>query len=298
MGKSKNAVITYRSVEQQIALKRIMDDVDTALVVVLPTGGGKSLLFTAPACLDDPGMIVVVIPYRRLMDDTVRNARALRIDCLEWTHGVEDPATIVFISADRLSRSFFDYVGRMRSKGLLRKIYIDECHLAVTAHSWRPKVAELSELRGIGVPLVMLTATAPLCMESDLESTMSSTVSTSWVRASTARQTTKYTVDDSIADGRLMEEAIRRCKNLTGQLKRRERMVAYCRSKADCEELAGGLNCGFFYAGNPNNPEALKKWLTEGGMMVATTALGTGVSYPGVMLVVHVGLPYRLIDFS
>jgi hypothetical protein len=74
--------------------------------------------------------------------------------------------------------------------------------------------------------------------------------------------------------------------------------VAYCRSKADCEELAGGLNCGFFYAGNPNNPEALKKWLTEGGMMVATTALGTGVSYPGVMLVVHVGLPYGLIDFS
>jgi superfamily II DNA helicase RecQ len=97
-----------------------MDEVDTTLVVVLPTGGGKTLLFTAPACLDDPGMIVVVIQYRRLMDDTVRNARALRIDCLEWTYGVEDPATIVFISTDRLSGSFFDYVGRMCSKGLLR----------------------------------------------------------------------------------------------------------------------------------------------------------------------------------
>ena len=297
MGKPKNAVITYQSIEQEVALNRIMDEVDTTLVVVLPTGGGKTLLFTAPACLDDPGMIVVVIPYRKLMDDTVRNARALRIDCLEWTYGVEDPATIVFISADRLSRSFFDYVGRMRSKGLIRKIYVDECHLAVTAHSWRPKVAELSELRGIGVPLVMLTATMPLYMESDLESTMSSTVSTSWIRASTARKTTKYTVNDSIADGKLMEEAVRRCKNLTAQLKRRERMVSYCRSKADCEQLAGELNCGFFYAGNPNNPETLKKWLTEGGMMVATTALGTGVSYPGVMLVVHVGLPYGLIDF-
>lgn len=179
LGKPKNAALTYRSAEQETALNRIMDDVDTTLVVVLPTGGGKSLLFTAPACLDDPGMIVVVIPYRRLMDDTVRNARALRIDCLEWTYGVEDPATIVFISADRLSRSFFDYVGRMRSKGLLRKIFVDECYLAVTAHSWRPKVAELSELRGIGVPLVMLTATMPLYMESDLKSTMSSTVSTS-----------------------------------------------------------------------------------------------------------------------
>jgi superfamily II DNA helicase RecQ len=58
------------------------------------------------------------------------------------------------------------------------------------------------------------------------------------------------------------------------------------------------LTVGSFYAGNPNNPEALEKWLTEGGMIVATTALGTGVSCPGVMLVVHVGLPYGLIDFS
>jgi hypothetical protein len=220
---------------------------------------------TAPACLDDPGMIMVVIPYRRLMDDTVRKARALRIDCVEWTYGVEDPATIVFISADRLSRSFFDYVGRMRSKGLLRKTYIDECHLAVMAHSWRPKVAKLSELRGIGVPLVMLTATAPLHMESDLESTMSSTVSTSWIRVSTARRTTKYTVNNSIANGRLMEEAIRRCKNLTAQLKRRERMVAYCRSKADCEKLAGELDCGFLLRGQSEQPGGSGEMAHGGG---------------------------------
>lgn len=102
---------------------------------MLPIGGGKLLLFTVPACLDDPGIIVVVIPYRRLIDDTVRNARALRIDYLEWTYGVEDPATIVFISADYLSRSFFDYVGRMRSKGLLRKIFVDEYYLAIIAYS-------------------------------------------------------------------------------------------------------------------------------------------------------------------
>jgi hypothetical protein len=80
-------------------------------------------------------MIVVVILYRRLIDDTIRNAQALRIDYLEWTYRVEDLVTIVFISADRLSHSFFDYVGRIRSKGLLCKIYINECYLAVIAHS-------------------------------------------------------------------------------------------------------------------------------------------------------------------
>jgi len=133
------------------------------------------------------------------MDDMVRTSRALQTNCSERTYGVEDPASIVFTSADRLSRSIFNYVGRTRSKGLLRKIYADECHLAVTAHNCRPKVAELSELRGIGAPLVVLMATAPGYMENDLESVMSST-----------RETTKYTVNDSVADDKLIVEAMRR----------------------------------------------------------------------------------------
>jgi hypothetical protein len=74
--------------------------------------------------------------------------------------------------------------------------------------------------------------------------------------------------------------------------------VSYCRLKADCEKLVRELDYGFFYAGSPNNPETLKKWLTEGGMIVATTALGTEVSYPSVMLMVHAGLSYGLITFS
>jgi hypothetical protein len=151
--------VTYRSAEQEAALQRIVEGRDPTLAVVLPTGGGKTLLFTAFACLDDPGMTVVVIRYRRLMDETVEDARALKIDCLEWTYRVEDPATTVFVSADRLCGSFLDYASRMHSKGLLRRIYIDECHLAITAHSWRPKVAKLSQLRGIGAPLIIAAST-------------------------------------------------------------------------------------------------------------------------------------------
>ena len=48
--------IRYRSRQQEEALERIMDWTDSALAVVLPTGGGKTLLFTAPACLENPGV--------------------------------------------------------------------------------------------------------------------------------------------------------------------------------------------------------------------------------------------------
>jgi superfamily II DNA helicase RecQ len=55
LGLADMAPVAYKSPKQGEALERIMNGSDSALAVVLPTGGGKSLLFTAPACLEDPG---------------------------------------------------------------------------------------------------------------------------------------------------------------------------------------------------------------------------------------------------
>ena len=47
-----------------------------------------------------------------------------------------------------------------------------------------------------------------------------------------------------------------------------------------------------------NNDEVLESWKKDGGCIVATSALGTSVNYPGIESVVHVGIPYGLIDFA
>ena len=56
--------------EQELALHAVIDG-QTPLIVVLPTGRGKSLLFSVPACIDDAGVTVVVVPYRALIKDLV-----------------------------------------------------------------------------------------------------------------------------------------------------------------------------------------------------------------------------------
>jgi hypothetical protein len=56
------AEVSYKSPQQEEALERIMDGKDPALAVVLPTDGGKTLLFTAPACLQDPEVTIVAVP--------------------------------------------------------------------------------------------------------------------------------------------------------------------------------------------------------------------------------------------
>jgi hypothetical protein len=95
--------VRYRSEEQRQALHAVVSkDNSTPLVVVLPTGGGKSLLFMAPACLDDPGITVVVVPYRALLNNLLDKAKQAGIDCVEWTHAEVNPAALVFVSADKV----------------------------------------------------------------------------------------------------------------------------------------------------------------------------------------------------
>ncbi|KAK3045834.1 hypothetical protein LTR09_012628 [Extremus antarcticus] len=264
-----------------------MNGTDSALTVVLPTGGGKTLLFTAPACLDRPGVTIVVVPYRQLINETVQDARTAGIECIEWKHDTVDPAAVVIVSADKLDDHFFGYASLLASKGLLRRVFVDECHLAITAHSWRRRLVELARVQTLEAPLIMLTATLPVHLESDLE-----------IRACTARRTTKYVVRANIKDGELQREALKVCRKRLALLKHGTKMVVYCRFKSECEEMAAELGCGFFYVGAGSNEEALERWKKEGGCVVATSALGTGVNYPGIEIVLHASMLYGLIDFT
>ena len=50
---------------------------------MLPTGRGKSALFLVPACLEDPGVTIVVVPYRALINNLVKTVQAVGIDSIE-----------------------------------------------------------------------------------------------------------------------------------------------------------------------------------------------------------------------
>ena len=290
--------IRYRSPQQEEALERIMAGTDSALAVVLPTGGGKTLLFTAPACLEDP-RVMIVVPYRQLIEETVRDAKAAGIECIEWTHQTEDPAAVVVVvSADKLDDQFFGYAALLALKRLLRRIFVDECHLAITAHRWRKRLTELSRVQTLEAPLILLTATLPVHMQSDLEVTMMASMRLEWIRAYTARRATKYVVRANVKEGELQREAIKVCRKRSGLLKHGKKMVVFCRTKAECDGLAAELDCGRIYARAAGNDEMLERWKKEGGCVVATSALGTGVNYPGIVAVVHAGMPHGLIDFA
>jgi superfamily II DNA helicase RecQ len=74
--------VRFRSIEQEQALYAVLDKT-TPLIVVLPTRGGKSLLFTLPACIEESGVTVVVVPYQALIKDLVSQICNCSINYIE-----------------------------------------------------------------------------------------------------------------------------------------------------------------------------------------------------------------------
>lgn len=287
--------ISFKSAEQEQAMRAVIRG-QTPLVVVLPTGGGKSLLFTVPACLQDAGVTIVVVPYRALIEDLVMRITRSGIDCIEWKHGQVNPAAVVVVSGDVAGDSgFLNYAGMLSDKGLLRRVVVDECHLIFTSSDWRPKLAKLRNLRVLSCPIVLLTATLPPVLEEALGSSMLVRCAT-YVRASTVRPNIRYFVS-WCERGKALEAAMAMCRRQQQQLQDGKKGVIYCRSKAQCEDLAEQLDCGYYHAGVVDRAERLERWLERGGYIVATSALGTGVDFPGIVFILHVGMPWSMIDY-
>ncbi|KAK5009446.1 hypothetical protein LTR28_001016 [Elasticomyces elasticus] len=215
--------ISFRSKEQSVAMKAILAG-ETPLIIVLPTGGGKTLLFTAPACLEDPGVTVVVVPFRALINDLKDRLKKARIEHLEWRKGEVNPAAVVIVSADFAgSWGFLTYASLLDQKGLLRRVVVDECHLTYTASEYRPRLAQLKNLRTLSCQMVLLTATQPPMLENELGESML-VRGARHIRASTVRRNIRYMVQQC-ERGKLIETAVQICRQRERRLRGQKRVV-------------------------------------------------------------------------
>jgi superfamily II DNA helicase RecQ len=91
--------VRFNSREQEEGLHAVLRH-ETPVVVVLPTVGGKTLLMMMPALLDPEGVMVMVTPFRALVDNMVNQFRGAGVNYLEWKFGEVNPAVVVMVSTD------------------------------------------------------------------------------------------------------------------------------------------------------------------------------------------------------
>jgi superfamily II DNA helicase RecQ len=128
--------------------------------------------------------------------------------------------------------------------GLLRRIFVDECHTAMTDVGYRPKLEELKSLHRFGCPLVMLTATLPVVLEDWFRKLMLAS-SAAIVRDRTAKLNCRYRVEQiKPGKGAVMGRTVEIARQIGGRMVGRQKGVIYCRSIAASESLAEELGCG------------------------------------------------------
>jgi hypothetical protein len=119
----------FKSEWQEAGLHSVIKG-ESPLVVILPTGGGKSLLFMLPACMARARCSIVVIPFVALVDDMRKRCVDAGIEAVEWRQGCKERAKVIIVSADRaVSKAFRGYAMGLHLEGWLDRIVVDESHL-------------------------------------------------------------------------------------------------------------------------------------------------------------------------
>ena len=271
-------------------------------LVLMPTGGGKSLCYQIPA-LCRPGTAVVISPLIALMDDQVAALRQAGI-AAGALHSELDPAEARAVASDlNAGRLDLLYVSpeRLLSNGTLERlsrlqialIAIDEAHcVSQWGHEFRPEYRSLSCLVAHfpGVPRIALTATADPRTRDDILHALDMPDAAVFL-ASFHRPNLHITAQPKVGETAQLLDFLARHKGECG--------IVYCASRAKTERTAERLRekdfaAITFHAGlDPAEKRAGLARFRSGApvVIVATIAFGMGIDRPDVRFVVHLDMP-------
>ena len=277
-------------------------------LVLMPTGGGKSLCFQVPALCRE-GLTLVISPLVALMKDQVEalKANGVAADFLNSTQNAAEAQRVtariearelklLYVSPERL---FSGNTGARLASWKVGLVAVDEAHcISFWGHDFRPEYTKLGQLRALlpGVPLVALTATADPAIRRDILAQLA---------------IDEEAVFQSSFDRPNLHLAVlpglKRLERILDFLARRpgQAGIVYCLSRAGTEELAEklckkGHRARAYHAGMATEDRSAvqEAFLKDDlDIVCATVAFGMGIDKSNVRWVIHYNLPKNLEGF-
>jgi ATP-dependent DNA helicase RecQ len=279
------------------------------LLVIMPTGGGKSLCFQLPALLK-PGLTIVVSPLIALMQDQVQalHDNGIRATFLNSSLSLAEARQresdilngqikLLYAAPERLlGDRFLPFLDRVLERVGIASFAIDEAHcVSEWGHDFRPEYRQLRSLRQRypDVPFLALTATATERVRQDILRQLELRQPTIHV-ASFNRQNLYYDVRPKQKN--TYEQLLQQVRQTQGS------GIIYCLSRRKVDELTyrlqqDGIAALPYHAGlsDGDRSENQTRFIRDDvRVMVATVAFGMGINKPDVRFVIHYDLPRNL----
>jgi superfamily II DNA or RNA helicase len=298
---ARKAVVGWTSEAQGRAVRAVFAR-EPQLVVILPPGAGKSMLFLLPAAMPYSGCTVLILPLVALRTDMVRRLQESSVDYVVWTPDCVGDARLVLVTVEAAgSSSFVAYAQRLLSQQRLDRLVFDECHLIITSAEYRSSMARLRVLCELPVPVVFLSATLPPLYWAEFLR-RNHLVGPALIREACHRPNLCYCVvrrPDAIRDiaSVVSGYAARVHREPAG------RGLIYVRTRAEADQVRAALQCHLYTGeqdGDVDRAWSLRDWSRGEGSrwLVATTALAEGLDYPSIRTVLHIGPPDSLLTWA
>jgi ATP-dependent DNA helicase RecQ len=295
----------FRVLQKEI-IENVLNRKDT--LVIMPTGGGKSMCYQIPAIIFN-GLTIVVSPLISLMEDQVSQLKALGVDAVylnstlsqaEYQNNVDrikcGEVCMLYLAPETLMMP--------RTLSLLDHIEvdcftIDEAHcISEWGHDFRPEYRQLTEVRSHfpKAVCIALTATATPRVQQDIKNTLEFSESSKFI-ASFDRKNLHLQIKPKSNPNTQCLEFLKRFTNQSG--------IIYCASRRQVDELSDTLNRqGFsaqpYHAGLPAERRKANQELfirDDVQIIVATIAFGMGINKPNVRFVLHYDLPQNIESY-
>ena len=291
---------------QETIIETVLDGRDC--LVVMPTGGGKSLCYQIPALVFG-GLTVVVSPLISLMKDQVDQllANGVAAACLNSTQSREQQQEVLagcrsgqirllYIAPERLMMdNFIDQICHWH----LSMVAVDEAHcISQWGHDFRPEYAALGQLRQRlpNVPFIALTATADDTTRLDIVRLLG--LQDPLIQISSFdRPNIRYMLMEKFKP---LDQLMRYVQEQRGKSG-----IIYCNSRAKVEDTAArlqskGISAGAYHAGLEHDVRAdvQEKFQRDDlQIVVATVAFGMGINKPNVRFVAHFDIPRNIESY-